>query len=82
MIRNYVFEKIEPEQRKIRQHRAFAGNGCGKDDIEGREPVCCDDEQTVFDSINISHLAAPEEAKIRHVRLSNEVNSRFSSREE
>ncbi len=43
MVRADVRGFLEPVARRLCQHLALVGNG-RQDDVEGAEPVCCDDD--------------------------------------
>ena len=58
MIRNEVLQKIEPEQRKLREDPSFIRNRCGHDDIECGKTVGGDNEQFVAEIVDVAHFAA------------------------
>ena len=47
MVRNDVFEAIEPERRHLRQYLSFVGDRCGQNDVECRQTVRSDDEEVL-----------------------------------
>ena len=69
MIGNDVLKKIKPKQRKRSEHRAFVWNRVGQHYVKSRDAVANNDQQLVFDSINISNLAASEKLDTRDIRL-------------
>ena len=80
-----VAEKIEPENRKLRQHLAFIGNARGQDVVERRDAVGRDNQQTVADAIYIAHFAAAVAFHACEIGFENDgifsgVHDRFSSR--
>src|SRR6266849_8021013 len=72
MIGEDVFQKIEPEERKLRQDAPFVGNGSEHDDVEGREAVGGHDEQVVAQVIDVAHLAARQRRDAREICLLND----------
>jgi hypothetical protein len=73
------FEKVEPEDRKLSEHNAFVRNSVRHNDIESRNAVGGDDQQFVFDRINVSYLAAPKKFYTGNASLRDRINSLSSS---
>ena len=79
MVRNQVFQEVKPERGQRREHCAFEGNRVWQHNIESRDAIGDDDQQLVFDRINVPNFAAPEKLDTRDISLSDYVNSRASS---
>ena len=58
MIGDDVVKEIEPEERELGENAALVGNRRGHDDVESREAVGGDEEETVAEIINVANLAA------------------------
>jgi hypothetical protein len=59
----------EPEARDLIEHAAFAGNGIGQYDIEGRQAIGGDDQQALrVERIDIAHLAAMQALQTFEIR--------------
>ena len=84
MIRNGIFEVIEPERRHLRQHFSLIGNRRRQDHIECRQAIRRDDQKMLAEIVNVADLAAPMkfhtgEISLRYdhvVRFSNEFSRR------
>ena len=46
MVGHDAVQLIEPEERELREHFAFVGDGRGQDHVEGREAVGGHDQQS------------------------------------
>ena len=79
MVRDCFLQEVKPEQRQRSEHSAFIWNRVWQNHVEGGNPIRHDNQQLVFDRINISNLAASEKLDTREIRLSDYVNSRASS---
>ena len=79
MIGSYIFEKIEPENRERRKYRAFARYGLLHYHVECRNAVSGDDQQFVFNCINVPDLSPPEEFDAGDAGLSYYLNRAASA---
>jgi hypothetical protein len=60
-------QEIEPENRKLRQHPALAGDARGEDVVERGDAVGGDDQQPPVDAVYVAHFAAPVEFDTRQI---------------
>ena len=74
-----IFEKVEPEDGHLGQHSAFVRDGVGHDNVESRNAVGGDDQQFVFDRVNVSYLAAPKKFYTGNASLRDRINNLSSS---
>ncbi len=79
MIGDDVFQKIEPEKRKLRQDAALIGNGSGKYDIERGEPVGGDDEQFIAEIVDVADLSSRRGSEAGEMRFLNDAIHRTCS---
>ena len=57
MVRQ-AFENLEPVQRDLRQHCAFAGDAVGHDAVKRADAVCRDEQQRIPQVIDVTDFAA------------------------
>ncbi len=59
MVRHGVFEKVEPEERKLSEDLPFVRNSTPQNMIEGRDTVRRDEEELIVrESIDVADLAS------------------------
>ena len=58
VVRNDIFEVIEPERRHLGQHFPFVGNRRGQDHVESGKAIGRDDQKMLTEIINITDFAA------------------------
>jgi hypothetical protein len=61
VISNDVKQKLKPEQRESSEYRAFARHRFLHHDVESRDAIGGDDQQFVFNCINVPDLSSSEE---------------------
>ena len=69
MIRNQIFEQIEPEQRNLRKDIAFVRNAGTQNMIECRNPIGRHQQKSAIYRVQVAHLAAPEQGNFAKVGL-------------
>jgi hypothetical protein len=68
----YERESPKPERGNLVQDRAFLRNRIGQDDIEGRQPIGGDKEESVAEVEDFTDFAGAEFADARKVERSNQ----------
>jgi hypothetical protein len=57
VVGHYVLQFFEPKIGHLRQHGAFVGNAGWQYYVEGRQPVCANEQHGVcIDFINVAHF--------------------------
>ncbi len=56
----YEIEFLEPKCRDLRKHLSLTRNRIGQNAIESRDAIRGDEEQTISEIVDISHLAAAQ----------------------
>ena len=79
MVGGYFLQKTEPEDRQRRKHRAFARHGLFHHHVEGGNTIGSDDQQFVFNCINVPDLSPSEEFDAGDACLSYYVNRAASA---
>ena len=74
-----VFEEIKPEHGKRCEDRAFAGHRLLHYHVKGRDTVGSDDQQFVFNCINVPDLSPSEKFDTGDAGLSYYVNRAAST---
>jgi hypothetical protein len=65
MVRNNVFQHIEPKGRELSQYLSLLFDRCRQDNIERRKAVRRDKQQTiVIDLLNVSYFAAVKKFEV------------------
>ena len=72
MRRRDVAQKIEPEDRQLREHPALVRDSGGQDVIECRDPVGGDDQQLAVNAINVADFATAVALDAGQIRLQND----------
>ena len=58
MVRDHVFGCLEEVRGCLVENLTLEGDGLGKDVVEGRYSVRCDQDETIFLAVRVAHLAA------------------------
>jgi len=66
---NDVAEKVEPKERKLREHPAFVGNRRREDDVESGKAVRRHDEQAIAEIVNVPDLPTPGQREVGKMSL-------------
>ena len=65
MIGDDVFHHLKPEQRNLRQHLAFLRDPASEDEVKSRNTIRGNNQELIFDRINVPDFAASEQRKSR-----------------
>jgi hypothetical protein len=79
VISRDVFEEIKPEHGKSGEHRALAWHWLLHHHVKGRDPVGGDDQQFVFNCINVPDLSPSEKFDTGDAGLSYYLNRAASA---
>jgi len=79
VVKDDILQQVEPEKRKLREDAAFIGNGSRKDNIEGGEPVRCNDEQLIVEIVDIADFSARRGSETGEMRFLNNATHRTRS---
>ena len=60
----------------MREDAALVGNGRGKDNVEGGQPVCGDDQKVIAEIVDVADFAARGGCATGELRLSNNLHGR------
>ena len=70
VIGNDALQKVEPEERELRQHSSLSGNPGGEDVIECRDPVRRhQEEMIVTDPVEVADLPAGVEIQVGKISM-------------